>query len=234
MLAPWLFGLLTAAPLLRTPPPAPPQGRVVVENFDRYAPGDAPVHWHRIEGRTTVPIEGATFNRPEEYFRVARVDGRQALEVHTRGRSHSILVRNGLHFRWRLRERPYLAWSWRAEHLPAGAREDRKTLNDAGLAVLVTFDTDFLGRPRSIKYTYSATLPVGTVVDYERLQVIVVSSGARTAGRWIDVRRNVAADFAAVFGGRMPDTPLSVTFWSDSDSTGDYASGYFDDLAIAP
>ena len=238
MFIPWLLGsALALAPanpapldLSRSGPPF--QTRVVVEDFEAYRVGGVPTRWNLIEGRRAVPVsEGA--NGEREYFRVAEVGGRRVIEAHTRGRSQSIVLRNGAGYRWRLRERPHLSWSWRADHLPAGAREDQTARNDAGLAVLVTFDADLLGRPRSIKYTYSSTLPVGTVVNYGRLRVIVVSSGVRAAEPWVHVRRNVAADFAAVFGGRMPDAPLSITLWSDSDSTDDYARGYVDDLAIS-
>src|SRR5690625_7612951 len=91
--------------------------------------------------------------------------------------------------------------------------------NDTGAAVYVTFDTDWLGRPRSIKYTYSSTLPVGTVVRFGPLRVIVTDTGADGIGDWRQVDRDVVRDYQQVFGGDPPDRPLSITLWRDSDGT---------------
>src|SRR5690625_7757155 len=88
--------------------------------------------------------------------------------------------------------------------------------NDTGAAVYVTFDTDWLGRPRSIKYTYSSTLPVGTVVRFGPLRVIVTDTGADGIGDWRQVDRDVVRDYQQVFGGDPPDRPLSSTLWRDS------------------
>lgn len=207
--------------------------RTIVEDFERYRPGQVPERWHRIEGRGTVPLTQA-FGGENEYFRAVRIDGRKALEAFTRGQSHSMVLPNGHGYAWRLGEQPRLSWAWKAEHLPRGAREDAKAKNDTGAALYVVFDADVLGRPRSIKYTYSSTLPVGTVVSFgSRMKAIVVSSGADGVGRWQRVERDVTADFQQVFGGTPPDRPLSLMIWSDSDTTGDFAKVYLDDIAIS-
>ncbi len=207
--------------------------RTVVDNFDSYAPGTVPAKWQRIEGRGTVAIN-SSYIRENEYFKAARVDGRKVLEGYTRGMSHSIVLPNGSGYNWDLSTQPRLMWSWKADHLPENAREDVKELNDTGLAVYVTFDADALGRPRSLKYTYSSTLPVGTVVSFgRRLKAIVVSSGKDGLGRWRQVNRNVIADYQQAFGSDPSLTPLSIMIWSDSDTTGDYAKVYLDDLVIS-
>ncbi len=207
--------------------------RTVIEDFQRYDVGTTPERWHRIEGRGTVAIN-QSYLRTNEYFKVVNVDGRKALEGFTRGMSHSIVLPNGHGYDWRLSQKPWLSWMWKAQHLPTRAREDEKDKNDVGIAVYVTFDADVLGRPRSIKYTYSSTLPVGTVISFgSRLKAIVVDSGASKMGAWRRVNRNVVADYKQVFGGEPgSDTPLSIMIWSDSDSTGDYAKVFIDDLAL--
>ena len=141
--------------------------------------------------------------------------------------------RNGKEFDWSINELPRLKWRWRAHHLPEGASE--KGENDTGAALYVTFGSDWLGRPKSIKYTYSSSLPVGTVVSFGPLKVIVVDSKREPGlGEWKTIQRNVVDDYHQVFGGDPPDRPLSITFWSDSDTTGDYAKVDFDDIQLLP
>ena len=116
--------------------------------------------------------------------------------------------------------------------MPVGANEEKK--NDTGAAFYVTFGKDWLGRPRSIKYTYSSTLPVGTVKSYNlgRMKVIVVASGADGFGNWMTIERDVRADYCKVFGSEPPARPLSIMLWSDSDNTGHTAEVDFDNIAL--
>lgn len=123
-------------------------------------------------------------------------------------------------------------------HLPEGASEKDK--NDSGGAIYVTFGTDWLGRPKSIKYTYSSSLPVGTRVDFGSLTVIVASSAIEgSVGNWMSVERDLLEDYEDVFGGFLkkgtpPDRPLSITIWGDSDSVKDSSIVDFDDIMLLP
>ncbi len=93
---------------------------------------------------------------------------------------------------------------------------------------------DWLGRPRSIKYTYSSTLPVGTTASYGALRVIVVASAADGLGDWIRIERDVVADYRRVFRKDPPTVPVLITLWGDSDNTGGVSDVYFDDIALLP
>lgn len=207
--------------------------QLVVDDFSGYAAGQVPYRWHARDGRRTFRIN-ASFIRQSEYYKVVREGKKQVLEGYTRGTSHSIIMPNGIEMDWSIQNQKRLSWRWRALALPEGARESDKRLNDAGAALLVTFDADVLGRPRSIKYTYSSTLPVGTVVNHGRLKVLVVSSGAEGIGAWKSIERDVAADFRRVFGGEPPERPLSLMIWSDSDDTGDEARFQIADIRLKP
>lgn len=76
--------------------------------------------------------------------------------------------------------------------------------------------------------------PRETVVDYGPLKVIVAASGREGFGRWVTVERDVVADYRRVFGKEPPARPLSITIWSDSDNTKDYAVVDFDDFELLP
>ena len=202
------------------------------ENFESYEVGATPDRWKFFtrRDREFLPLE--EFMAKDERFYVVSERGNKFLRGYTRDEAQRISLGNqqaGLN--WRLSEHPLLAWRWRANKLPVGAREDGK--NDAGGAVYVTFPKkDWLGRPYSIKYTYSSTLPVDREVDSGPVKVVVVSSGADGIGEWKRIERNVREDYRRLFGSSPPDEPFSVTLWSDTDDTGGEAEVDFDDIRV--
>jgi hypothetical protein len=204
--------------------------RILVEDFMSDRPGDVPRRWKILDGRQLVPVVPAQWNERRS-FRVVRENNRQFVRAQTQnGVARIIMPNDGDALVWNFEDHPKISWEWRAVQLPEGAREDR--VNDTGGAVYVTFDMDWLGRPRSIKYTYSSTLPVGTVVNFGRLKVIVVSSGADGIGDWIRIERDVVSDFRRVFRGDPPSQPLSIALWSDTDDTRSSAQVDFDNIIL--
>ncbi len=205
--------------------------KVVVDDFQSYEPDGLPTQWRRLNGRQLAPLA----ENPEEgeYVGVQKEDGRKFLRLRTDNESVRIVLPNveGEALDWNLSQHPHLRWEWRAVELPPGAREDE--INDTGAAFYVTFSSDWLGRPRSIKYTYSSTLPVGTVIDQGPLKVLVIASGKEPGvGRWNTVRRDVRADYRQLFGGSPPERPISVALWSDSDTTGERSVADFDNIVL--
>lgn len=228
-----IFQIVLLAVLVGFPQAAAPQRATVIEDFEGYKDGQVPQRWHRIEGKGTVPIT-QSYARPDEYHLVRREGGRTFVEGYTKAQVHSIVLPNGTGYAWDLTEQPVLAWEWRAVTLPENAREDREAANDAGASLYVTFDADWLGRPRSIKYTYSSTLPAGTVLSYgKRLRVIVVASGKDGLNRWVRIRRNVADDFRNHFGEEPPARPLSIMLRSDTDTLKGEARVHTDDIRLS-
>ncbi len=207
-------------------------GVLVVDDFEAYQPGGRPSKWKYLKGRKLVPLEEApTYRVP---FWVQKEGNNQFLRVRVKDGYARIVQANGDTFEWNLDTHPYLSWRWRALQLPPGAREDRKKQNDTGAALYVTFSFNFLGIPRSIKYTYSSTLPVGTVVSYGNLKVLVVSSGKERIGSWKTIVRNVREDYRTLFGKYPPDRPVSIALWSDSNDTDSIAEADFDDIRLLP
>jgi hypothetical protein len=205
-------------------------GVIVIEDFRSERPNGVPGRWLVLDGRRLTPASSREWT-DRRRFMVVREGDRQFVRAITHGTAARIILPMQEDGRsWDLASHPRLSWEWRATRLPANAREDR--VNDTGGAVYVTFDIDWLGRPRSIKYTYSSTLSVGTVVSFGRLRVIVVSSGADGIGEWVTVERDIRADFRQVFRSEPPMEPLSIALWSDSDDTQDRAQVDFDNIAL--
>ena len=205
---------------------------VVVDTFDDQEVGEPPDGWVFVKSKNRVqPYEEA--REPGETMVVKEDGDDHFVRLETKNEAFRYSKRNGVDFEWNLNTHSRISWQWRALHLPEGASE--KGQNDTGGAIYVTFGTDWLGRPKSIKYTYSSSLPVGTVVDFGNLYVIVVDSAREPRmGEWQKVTRDVRQDYRQVFGGSPPDRPVSITLWSDSDTTEDWARVDVDDIVIRP
>jgi hypothetical protein len=205
---------------------------IVVDKFEDDAPGTFPGGWVFVESEDEIRSYEETRNQGE-IMEVREEDGNHFVRLITKSEALRYTKRNGVDFEWNLKEHPRFQWRWRANKLPEGASE--KGANDTGGAVYVTFGTDWLGRPKSIKYTYSSSLPVGTTVSFGPLKVIVVDSAREPhLGEWKTVQRRIRDDYRQVFGGRPPDRPVSITLWSDSDTTGDEAVVDVDDIKLLP
>ena len=165
---------------------------------------------------------------------VASEAGNRFIRALVYDKAHRIILSNdGDAMDWELASHPYLSWDWRANKLPVGAREDMPQMNDTGAAVYVVFDQDWLGRPRSIKYSYSSSLPRDETASYGALRVIVVASQpVDGTGHWITHQRDVAADYRALFGRKPPKRPSAIMLWSDSDSMDSEAEVDFDNVRL--
>lgn len=215
---------------------SPPAEPFLVENFDASEIDGVPDRWGHAERDGKLHPMDRHMDDNQRFY-IVEEEGERFLRGYTKGEAQRIsIAANGEQdgIEWNLHEYPRLRWQWRALELPEGAREDRRRLNDTAGAVYVTFNTDWLGRPRSIKYTYSSTLPVGTVVDFGVLKVIVAASGEDGHGEWRTTQRDVMQDYENVFGGTPPEVPLSITLWTDSTETGSSSKVDFDNIYVLP
>lgn len=207
----------------------------VVDDFESYAPGGIPDKWSILRGRKLTKVQ-ADYMLDDEWFKVTREGGNQALRVYSNDAVATLAMPTDEESEhpWDFAKTPGLSWDWRAFRLPEGASEDEDRLNDSGMALYVFFAIRgrMIKRPEAIKYTYSATLPVGTVVDYGRLKVIVVSSALDGLGEWQHIERNVVADYRQQFGDEPPAFPLLIRLWSDTDNLGGVAEGEYDNIRI--
>ncbi len=206
--------------------PAVPESQIF-DDFEGYEAGSVPTRWQWMTSKTRAPLT-ADLMTARRSFLVQEEDGNRFVRVTVDNSWHRIVFTNDPPTNWSLEEQPCLEWDWRAVHLPAGAREDKA--NDTGAAVYVFFGRDWLGRPRSIKYSYSSALPVGTELSFGPLKLVVVSSGVEGNDGWIRVRRNVAEDYRRLFDKRSVARPDLIALWSDSDTTKDRAVADFDNI----
>ena len=229
--------LVLAVPLAGRAPaqPANPSAQraaLVVDDFESYDTGQFPGEWVYVTRDREIRSYAEVEESGEEVA-VRSENGNQFVRFITKNATARYTKRNGTDFDWSVEERPVVQWVWRALELPEGASERGE--NDTGAAIYVTFGTDWLGRPKSIKYTYSSSLSIGETVDFGSLKVIVVDSRAESErGTWQTVRRHVAEDYRRLFGEEPPDRPAGITLWSDTDTTHGTARVDFDNVRLLP
>lgn len=132
---------------------------------------------------------------------------------------------------------PYLSWKWRIHDLPEGANEDDNDLNDTAASIYVVFDMGkvlFKKVPKSIRYTWSSTLPAGTELSkfYGNQKIVVMGSGEPEDNDWMHFQRNIIEDYRRLFGDAPPSTPLAILLLSDGDSTNDFVKADYDDIML--
>ena len=122
---------------------------------------------------------------------------------------------------------PWFRFSWRLVTLPLGGDERRKETNDSALGVYVIFAGMDIP-PKTIKYVWSTTLPVGTTTESpltSRVKIVVLRSGPGQAGRWEAEEVNVFDDFRRLFKTTAVPKVKGIGVLTDSDNTGSAAAG---------
>jgi hypothetical protein len=118
---------------------------------------------------------------------------------------------------------PRLGWSWKVTKLPADGDARDPARNDHAVGVYVVFprwpspitSSDVLG------YVWDTAAPVGTVVTLskaENVRALVVASGRAGVGEWHHYERDIAKDYATVFGG-SPGRVGKLAVMADADHT---------------
>jgi DUF3047 family protein len=202
------------------------------------------------EGRVRVPITDAPPTRlPTEgvplgwdlkqfagqsFIELVRDDGRLALRLRTE-RASFALYRDVV---VDLKKAPMLSWSWKVIKLPSAGDVREPGRNDQAVQVYVIFPRWPSPRIQSdvIGYVWDSRAPVGTRVTNakaDNVRIIVVESGLSGHEGWRQQRRNVAQDYAALFGHPAPRVG-KVAVMIDSDDTRADAEAMVTDLVFSP
>ena len=150
-----------------------------------------------------------------------------------------------------LRTHPLLEWRWKVVNLLEKSGIGTKAGDDYPARVYVLFDYDIRKLPLSVRvrirmarltgadvplaalcYVWDGKAPAGTSVwsaYTDRVRMIVAESGDANLGKWVTIRRDVAADFREAFREEPP--PVSgVLLATDTDNTGESAIAYYGDI----
>lgn len=227
--------LALATPVAAQPLPAP------VDAQGRLAPG-----WRVV----ALPAQKPPLTR----YAGAVVDGQPLLRIEAEA-SYGPLV---LDLAGRAAPQ-HLAWRWRVDRPLPTADVRHKASDDTAARVCLGFDLPLeklpfverqllrLARSRSGEALPGATLcwiwgaqeEAGTVIANpysRRLRYIVLRGAADGTGRWLEERRDVAADFRRAFGDESTELPplLALMVGADADNTGGHAAAQLGALRFEP
>jgi len=181
-------------------------------------------------GRRGIPSgwTGEAFGRQAAYdFTIEQYIGHLVLHLKSRN-EHSTIARD-ITGKVNLKETPILEWTWKATILPKGGDLRRKETIDMAAQLYVVWPRfPQLLRSRIIGYVWDATTPVTTVTKSQKtgtVTFVVMRSGSEDLGKWLTERRNVAEDYAMIFG-ESPDDPRVITISIDSNDTHSMAESF--------
>ncbi len=222
-----LFGLLLGSVVYAADPPeglhTPSKDSIfVLERFD-YPDhiGKLPDTW---EGRTGWGRVG----KKDLYYTVQTEDDDFFLRASTTGKAINVGRKANINLRIFNR----LRWRWRVFKLPQDGNEQIKDKNDSAAAVRLVFHGGII--PKTLKYVWSATLPVGAETESpvnSRTKVIVLESGSSKLGEWVWEERDAYEDYKRLFGGE-PRRVKFLAVITDSDNTRSPVIADYDDFTF--
>jgi hypothetical protein len=152
---------------------------------------------------------------------------------------------------------PRIAWRWKVDRVVARANLARRDGDDFAARVYVFFDVPDAELPwaerlklklarllhgkdvpsAGICYVWDNTHAPGTIAPNPyapHIRTYVLESGGSAPGRWVEERRDVAADFRAAFPGRLAPVPriVGIAAGNDTDQTGEAAVAWFGDFRV--
>ncbi|MCP9472959.1 MAG: DUF3047 domain-containing protein [Nitrospira sp.] len=151
------------------------------------------------------------------------------------------------------KEFPIVQWSWKVENVLQQSDVTKKEGDDYPARLYITFEYDsdkvsvgkklkFLtGKAlfgdipiAAINYIWETKTPAGTVIDNaytDFVKMIVVQSGPKNVGRWVEESRNLYEDYKNAFG-EEPPMINGVAIMSDTDNTRERVTAYYGDIVF--
>lgn len=146
---------------------------------------------------------------------------------------------------------PIVRWRWKVENLLKNSDVSRKGGDDYPARLYITFEYDpdkvSFGKKLKFKagqaifgdipiaalnYIWETKTPAGTIVENaytDFAQMIVVESGPKKVGMWVEEERNIYEDYKKAFG-EEPPMINGVAIMSDTDNTKERATAYYGDI----
>ena len=190
---------------------------------------------------------------PRSTFEAANLSGETVLALRSQA-SYGVLSHA-----WQGPAPDILSWRWRLEQPLTAADIKTKAGDDAALKVCVMLDQPLADIPflqrsvlalaRSVSgqnlpsatlcYLWDSRYPAGTrgANPYSaRVRYLVLNGSDTATGQWVSQRRNIAEDFALLFGQESPALPpvTAVAVGADSDNTQGSSLGYVTQLRWLP
>lgn len=136
-------------------------------------------------------------------------------------------------------QKPMVGWRWRVTRFPdknggAYAKSSWIEKEDYAARFYVIFPRFPFFRLQCLEYIWDRELPIGTILtnpNFKNLKIIVVESGEKNLGQWINVERNLCQDFKKAFG-RAPVNVGAIAIMTDTENTGSTAEAQYDEIKV--
>lgn len=212
-------------------------GVIYLEDFEHYEVGSLPDEWYNRDG-DAIPATYDKEIKAEYTYQVLEEDGNKFLRFDGKGAKHlnfPLLDKEEIN----IHETPILKWRWRIHETPEDGDESSSSRNDSAASVYMVMDTGrvlFRTVPKSIRYTWSSTLPKGKEVSrfFGNQKIIVLGTGDKNNGEWMTFERNVVEDYKRLFGEMPPNQPIALLILSSGNSTNSHAKADYDDFELHP
>ena len=129
---------------------------------------------------------------------------------------------------------PMLTWRWKISNTIVKGDERSKAGDDYAARVYVIFPHWFFPKTRSLNYIWANKLPKEAMQANAftgNAMMIAVESGGEKAGEWVEVRRDIVADYRRAFGEEPPEVG-AIAIMTDTDNTGESAVAWYDEIVI--
>lgn len=200
--------------------------KIVIDDFNGYKEGSFPSQWRGRSGsaRKYYRIHPDANDKKNKFLRVENFDTAQFI---TKKAEVDIV------------KYPYLNWRWRARKIPPGGDESLRSKCDVGASVYVVLDyTSLFKIAKTIKYTWSTTLPIDTNAKSPfafwpaRTDIIVLQSGKRNLNKWIYQKRNILKDYKKLYKIKKLKSFVikAIIVMSDGDTLNTRSWADYDDI----
>jgi len=140
---------------------------------------------------------------------------------------------------------PILFWRWRVDKFPTVRHEGTRAGDDYAARLYILFSAqpvqqeaspvEVFTHAHAINYIWSRELPLNQQLASpfdDRSQMLVASSGDQTVGQWVEVSRNLAEDYRAIFK-KEPPPIVGIAIMTDSDNSDSTAEAWYGDIVFS-
>jgi len=212
---------------------------MVLDDFQSYGNSPLPAWESKSSKDKVMKIYSIIVEGDRKFLRASTLDYNKMIQI---GRPVKKMKLPGNY--WDIYRYPCIKWDWRVHIIPKDANEN--TVNDSAAAIYVVFPRknlpvlDWDNQPADwLKYVWSSTQPVGTVVKKHVKKygvtlysgkTIVVATGSKNLKKWTTFKRNVLEDYRKYFGKNPKYHPSVIGILTDSNSTKSQAMADYDNI----
>lgn len=133
---------------------------------------------------------------------------------------------------------PILTFRFKVTKYPEKGDLRRAGTEDAALRVFILFDRGggLLSPPDTLGYAFASARPVGEFITSDRfdnVKYIPVVTAKGYDGGWVEVKRDLVADYQKAFGRKPPEIK-AIGIKSDANNTDGRAAAQIDWIRLSP